>query len=392
VPGVGGIGLSLAGGGPAGAIYEIGALWALQEALDGVDLADLSCYVGVSAGALLASCLANGMSPALLVRIIHGDAPEEEAFEPEIFFAPNYREFIRRGVSLPRFLARAVWYFTGRGQDRTVLASLSHAALALPLGIFDNEPIRRHLVKVFARPGRTDDFRKLRSRLVVVAADLESGRAVRFGQPELPHVPISRAVQASTALPGVYPPVDVDGRLCVDGVLLKTLHASVALDEGVGLLLCVNPIVPADMTLGEARGELPPGALLRHGLPGVLSQTFRTLVHSRLEVGMSSYAVRYPDADIVLFEPARDAYEMFDANLFSLDERREVCAHAYAATRADLRRRAADLEPILARHGVRIRHDVLDDETRLAWTGVAEPATRGSRRVRRARRTAGRTH
>ena len=38
----GAVGLSLAGGGPAGAIYEIGALWALQEALDGVDLAALT--------------------------------------------------------------------------------------------------------------------------------------------------------------------------------------------------------------------------------------------------------------------------------------------------------------------------------------------------------------
>lgn len=366
----GGVGLSLAGGGPAGAIYEIGALRALQEALDGVDLAALPCYVGVSAGALLAACLANGMSPELLVRIIHGDAEDEEPFEPEIFFAPNYREFVRRGVSLPQFLARAIWYLTGGHHDRSILASLSHATRALPLGVFDNEPIRRHLAKVFTHPGRTDDFRELPSRLTVVAADLESGRAIRFGQPEHPHVPISRAVQASTALPGAYPPVTIDGRVCVDGVLLKTLHASVALEQGVGLLLCVNPIVPVDTTTGEAHGGLPPGELLRHGLAAVLSQTFRTLVHSRLEVGIASYAERYPDADVVLFEPPRDAYEMFFSNLFSLDARREVCALAYRATRADLRRRASTLAPVLARHGLRLRRDVLDDESRELWPDV----------------------
>ncbi|HET7449915.1 MAG TPA: patatin-like phospholipase family protein [Gaiellaceae bacterium] len=374
VDGAGGIGLSLAGGGPAGAIYEIGALWALQESLDGLDLAALRCYVGVSAGALLAACLANGMSADLLARIIHGEAADEEPFEPEIFFAPNYREFLRRGVSLPRFLARAVWYFTGKRQDRSVLASLSHATRALPLGIFANEPIRRHLTHVFARAGRTDEFRELRSSLTIVASDLETGRAVRFGRDENAHVPISRAVQASTALPGIYPPVRIDGRVCVDGVLLKTLHASVALDQGVGLLICVNPIVPVDTTAVEGRGERPPGTVLAHGLPAVLSQTFRTLVHSRLEVGLASYADRYPDADVVLFEPARDAYDMFFANLFSLDARREIFALAYRATRDDLRRRAPELEPVFARHGVSLRRDVLNDLDRDAWEGVVAAA------------------
>lgn len=391
-PARGGIGVSLAGGGPAGAIYEIGALWALQEALEGVDFTALACYVGVSAGALLAACLANGMTPQLLVRIIHGDAPDEEPFEPEIFFAPNYREFLRRGAILPGLIAQTLWHLARRGHGRAGLGALTRATRALPLGIFDNEPIRRHLAAVFARPGRTDDFRQLRTRLVIVAADLESGRPVRLGDPDHAHVPISRAVQASTALPGVYPPVTIEHQVCVDGVLLKTLHASVALDQGVELLFCVNPLVPVDTTLAARTRSMPPGALLQHGLPAVLGQTFRTLVHSRLEVGMASYADRYPDADVVLFEPARDAHEMFFANLFSLDARREVCAHAYAATRDDLRRRAGDLEPMLARHGVRIRHQVLEDETRDVWTGMDE-APRSLRaagaRQRSARRARG---
>lgn len=374
----GGIGLSLAGGGAAGAIYEIGALWALQESLDGIDLAALPCYVGVSAGALLAACLANGMSPELLVRIIHGEAADEEPFEPEIFFAPNYRAIVRRGISLPHLLGQAVYYFTRRRQSRTLLTALSRATRALPLGLFDNEPIRRHLARVFARPGRTDDFRRLRTRLVVVAADLESGRPVRFGLPEHPHVPISRAVQASTALPGIYPPVTIDGRLCVDGVLLKTLHASVALDQGVGLLLCVNPLVPVDTIAAARAGLLPEGALLQHGLPAVLSQTFRTLVHSRLEVGLAAYADRYPGADVVLFEPPREAVEMFLTNPFSLESRREVCALAYRSTREDLRRRGSELEPVLARHGVRFKWSVLEDEPRAVHTGVY-PAGRGNR-------------
>ena len=50
-------------------------------------------------------------------------------------------------------------------------------------------------------------------------------------------------MKASTALPGLYSPVEIDGRHYVDGVLLKTMHASVALDEGADLVLCGNPIV-----------------------------------------------------------------------------------------------------------------------------------------------------
>ena len=58
------IGLALAGGGLEGAIYEIGALRALDEALDGFDFNDAHIYVGVSAGAFLAACLANNLTTA----------------------------------------------------------------------------------------------------------------------------------------------------------------------------------------------------------------------------------------------------------------------------------------------------------------------------------------
>lgn len=225
------IGLALAGGGPAGAVYEIGALWALSEALEGIDLARLSCYVGVSAGALLASCLANEITPATLVRILEGSASNEEPFEPELFFVPNYREFIRRGAALPALFGEALWHFTRRRRGRGIASFLSRAARTVPVGLFDNEPIREYLTRVFAKRGRTDDFRRLTTKLIVVAADLDTGQLVRFGAKGNDRVPISRAVQASTALPGLYPPVSVEGRDCVDGVLLKTLHASIALEE-----------------------------------------------------------------------------------------------------------------------------------------------------------------
>ena len=369
----GGIGLALAGGGPGGAVYEIGALYALQESLDGLDLTGLQCYVGVSAGAFVAACLANRMSPELLARILDRRVEGEVPFDPKLFFVPNYREFARRGVSLPILVSQALWYLLRRPFDRSVASAASRTARALPAGIFDNEPIRLYLERVLALEGRTDDFRQLDTALVIVAADLETGRPIRFGAPGHTQIPISRAVQASTALPGVYPPVLIDGRYCVDGVLLKTLHASVALDYGVDLLLCVNPVVPVNTKPGEQLGDLAPGALLAGGLPAVLSQTFRTLVHSRLEVGLAAYKARYPNASVVLFEPPRDEYGMFFSNILSLGDRHRVCELAYRATRDELRRRADELEPLLARFGITIRHDVLNDESRSMWASIGEP-------------------
>ncbi len=79
------IGLALAGGGPAGSIYEIGAVRALDEAIEGIDFNDLDIYVGVSAGAFIASCLANNLSTAQMCRAIVKDEPGEHPFVPGEF-------------------------------------------------------------------------------------------------------------------------------------------------------------------------------------------------------------------------------------------------------------------------------------------------------------------
>jgi len=364
------IGLALAGGGPGGAVYEIGALRALEEALEGIDFTDLDTYVGVSAGAVIAASLANGITPAQMARAIVRHEPDEPPLLPEIFFTPFYGEWSRRSLMLPRLLGDVVLRFARHVGDSTLLESLARLAGALPVAIFDNEPIRRYLEHTFALKGRTDDFRRLRRRLIVVATDLESGRPIRFGERGLDHVPISRAVQASAAFPGLYPPVTIDGRECVDGVLLKTMHASVALDQGARLVLCVNPIVPIDITAGARRGVVRRGVLLDRGLPAVLSQTFRTLIHSRLEVGMAAYARRYPGADVLLFEPEADEYRMFFTSVFNFASRRAVCERAYEVTRGTLRRHYAELARRLARHGVHLRKDVLDDASRDLWSSV----------------------
>lgn len=373
------VGLALAGGGPEGAIYEIGVLRALDEALEGVDLTNLHCYVGVSAGAFINANLANNITTAQMCRAIVSQEPGEHPFVPETFLTPAVREIFKRGLMVPRLLTDALRDYVTHFRERTLFDSLLRLSRALPVGVFDNAPIREYLEKIYNIKGRTDDFRLLGKHMVVVAADLDSGQAVRFGEPGFDHIPISLAVQASGALPGLYPPVEIEGRHYVDGVLLKTLHASVALEAGADLVLCINPIVPVDTVRAVEAGIMRRGNLLHRGLPTVMSQTFRTLIHSRLEVGMASYETKFKDADVVLIEPERDDYLMFFTNIFGFAERRKVAEHAYASTRRYLLQNVDRLEPVFTRHGIRLRRDVLTEERDL-WTGVWEGRLRSDAR------------
>ena len=373
------IGLALAGGGPEGAIYEIGALRALDESLDGIDLNRLPVYVGVSAGAFVAACLANSLTTAQMCRAIVKPEPGEHPFVPETFLTPALGELVRGGLRLPGLAVEALADVVRGSSEASLFSSVARLSRALPVGLFRNEPIRAYLAEIFSRPGRSDDFRRLATRLRVIATELDSGRPARFGDPGLDHVPISTAVQASTALPGLYPPVSIDGRHYVDGVLLKTVHASVALDDGADLVICINPIVPLDTAATDGPGTLARvRRLADRGLPAVLSQTFRTIIHSRMGVGLAAYESRYKDRDVLVFEPRHDDPEMFDTNVFSFGRRKAVCEHAYHSTRLKLWRNRRHLGPLLERHGIRLRLDLLEDPHRELWTtvGLGSPRTR----------------
>src|SRR5690348_17115318 len=103
------IGLALAGGGPEGAIYEIGALRALDEAVDGLDLNNLFVYVGVSAGAFICANLANDLTTAQMCRAIVSTEPGEHPFVPETFLTPSLREILRSGQAVPRLFVESIW-------------------------------------------------------------------------------------------------------------------------------------------------------------------------------------------------------------------------------------------------------------------------------------------
>lgn len=380
------IGLAVAGGGPIGGMYELGALRALDVAIEGLDLTRLDVYVGVSSGAFLAAGLANRLDTAGMCRIfITGDSPDVR-FRPEMFLRPAFGEYLRRAVALPGL---AVDWCKGvlRDPAGSHLADLlGRVGSAIPTGLFDNSGIERFLQQVFTLHGRSNDFRELDARLYVVAVDLDSGEAVRFGSPGWDDVPISLAVQASSALPGLYPPVDIRGHHFVDGALRRTMHASAVLDHGIDLMIGVNPFVPYNARHASDSPRQGMDKLAEGGLPMVLSQTVRTMLQSRMRVGLEKYAERYPQVDQLVFEPNEDDGEMFYTNVFGYSARRRVCEHAFRSTLNDLRRRRAEIEPLLAQHGLRLRAEVLDDPdaSLLASLGPARRRTATTARLDRA--------
>ncbi len=347
------VALVCAGGGITGAVYEIGCLRALQELL-GRSLLDLDIYVGVSGGAFVASLLAAGISPCEMY--------DEVTTRPTLFGAtgaPLYRlgisELLRRMAGAPRVLREAL-VTSLRGEGR----SLSDLALSLfellPPGLMDTSGIQDYLHDLFRSRLRADSFDTLPRQLYVVAVDLDSGETVVFGQDGFRDVPVSKAVQASSALPGLYRPVRIGTRDYVDGGVTKTAHINLAIQNGADLVICINPIVPYlnDTTQGPIRGHISD-----HGVSWVLDQVFRIALHGRMKRGLDEYAREHPEVDILLIQPTRDDVRMFRYNIMRFSARRVVAEHGYHTAVAYFRRDADRYRRIFEKH----RIDMTDPDT-----------------------------
>ena len=117
------LGIALAGGGPLDAIYEIGALVALEKALTGVSLTDLDVYVGVSSGAFVTAGLANGISPREMRSMFVLERSHHDPFEPDLLLRPAFGEFARRLMRLPELMQAAAFAYFGASPTGCRLAS-----------------------------------------------------------------------------------------------------------------------------------------------------------------------------------------------------------------------------------------------------------------------------
>ncbi len=344
------VALVCAGGGITGAVYEIGCLRALEDLFDR-SVVDLDIYVGISGGAFVNSLLASGFSPRELFQEVTAGVRSPFGVPGSALFRLGLPDLARRTLRAPRALSRglasALRAEDGNGYD--VLFALMEL---LPAGLLDNSGIRDSIARLLGLRGRPDSFDGLQRELYVVAVDLDNGEAVAFGEPGRRDVPVSLAVQASTALPGLYRPVRIGGRDYVDGGVKKTAHINLAIQNGADLVICINPIVPI---LNDTRNGPLEGHLANRGVSYVLDQVLRIMLHGRMQYGMERYEHEHPEVDILLIEPTRDDMRMFSYNIMRYAARRVVARYGYRSALNSFRENHESWRAVLSRHGIGLR-------------------------------------
>lgn len=356
--------LVLAGGGLTGAVYEIGALRAVDDMLVGQTVNDFDIYVGTSAGALVASLLANGLSPQAMLRSIARDHPSLPPISREELFHYDYGDLLRLGLKVPRTVLSAWTHYLRHLDDMTTFDLIWSLSEALPSGAFDNLALGRYVGEVLGGRGRTNDFRRLQRELHIIATDLDSGQRVVFSHDSHAGVPISLAVAASTALPVLYKPVRIGGRDYVDGGLRGNASLDLAIEHGAALVVCINPIVPYDNSNLENIPFLGAdgGHLSHKGFTAVASQVGRISSHAGLHYHVKQLRRSHPEVDIILIEPDRDDYAMFFYNIMRYSAQMIVARHGFESVTLRLAENYAHYKELLARHGIRITRRLIIDE------------------------------
>jgi len=358
--------LVLAGGGIVGGLYEVGVLLALDALFDGFTTCDFDLFVGSSAGAFVASLLANRVTAERLRETLETDRRTLPRLSGSRFLSLPWRSWLgtvpRLAVTLPRVARDLVINW----REALVLDTLASLASLLPHGIFSLDGLEAYVRHVLTRGGRTNDFRRLRHRLLIPATILDTGEVHVFGAARRERTPISAAVAASSAVPILFEPVRIDDVDYVDAAITKTAHAGLAVDAGARLVVIVNPVRPL---VCESRGAIRAGGPL-----AIAGQGLRVVLHRRLRDGLRRHASEHADTDLVLLEPYAGDVRLFDYHLMTYAHRHEVIRRGYRTTvktiLADYDRYAA----LFAEHGIRLHARAEIERRARRWSSAARRA------------------
>jgi NTE family protein len=375
--------LVLGGGGFTGGVYEIGALRALDLLSVSHTVNQFDVYVGTSAGAFVASGVANGITPEQMMQAIVREGPEPMPdARANALLRPNYREFVTRGALFPLKLLRLLRMLSRELGQVSAMDIVLALAEALPTGLYTGGGMERYVRDVLSEAGRSDDFRDLDVELYLTGTDLDSCERVVFGADGLEDVPISRAVTASCAVPMVYKPVEIKDRVYVDGGLISTTNIDIAIDAGAKFVVVVNPLVPY---VGEPDESGSSGRRVsKMGFPQIGYQAFKLVAHQRLHELAQSWEDRYPGVDIILIEPDPNDELMFQTGVMSFTSRVEIARHGFESVTLHLADDYPRFKQICARHGIEIsaervrkivRHFEAERESTRAWRKILEQTT-----------------
>src|ERR1700749_4603601 len=218
--------LVLGGGGFTGGVYEIGAL----RGLGLLRVNSFDVYVGTSAGSFVAAMLANGVTPDEMMQVINTRVESEfEDLALRKMLSPNYMGFAKSLLRLPLRSAEAVRALL-RVNELSAIDLGVALAENLPTGLYDGSGIGDYISRVLTDGGRSNDFRVIDPELYLPAPALDTTERIVFGEDGWRDVPISKAVECSTALPIVYKPVELKGRQLVDGGIRSATNGDNAVE------------------------------------------------------------------------------------------------------------------------------------------------------------------
>lgn len=308
------VGLVLGGGGVTGAAFHFASLFALQMAT-GWDPDDAEVVIGTSSGAVVAAMLRGGaFDLASLVGDADGGREVAEALAARV-----YRRARPAGV--------------GRWVRHGLVPGLRRPGVHIVLGFpapYTTEGIVEWLEDhlgdgIHEWPGRPT---------IVVAFELEGRRRVAFGTNGSPDTGLGSAVAASSAVPMVFQPVEIEGRRYVDGGIASGTSADLVLgaDEPLDLVIVVAPMAAAE-TRPEARFYEP---------------VVDRLGHEALAAEREQISNVWPNTEILVLQPDVRVLDETRPNPLST----HAAVPAFLTTLHSMRRllAAADVWPVLARH------------------------------------------
>ncbi len=332
--------LCLPGGGITGALYQIGALAALQDGIRGLDGQSFSLYLGQSSGASVAAALAGGIEVDRLYRALLDPASDFFPLERSHIFHIDIDEWRRALGTTWVALRHAAARLLARTDPTTpapahlyMWEQIDRFADSLPSGLFTLDKYERFLAECFLRRGVPNGFRAMPRPLRIATHDVDSGERVVFGAEGNEDIPVSLACAASLASPLFFSPVRIGDRHFIDGGLGHGAHLDVAVEMGVNFAIVVNPMVP----ISVGRRAVPTGhgvqeSIRDKGLFWVQNQATRIGAHVRLQQHVEE--IRQKTSMMVLvLEPEPTDVLMFLHNPANLAARRAILEVAYRTTR-----------------------------------------------------------
>lgn len=318
------IGLVLGAGGVVGGSWLIGALDAL-ESETGWSPTGADVISGTSAGSVIGALTAAGVEPALMAAYATGGADAALAEVEE-----RGEMVLEQGIGdMPYRLQRALPPL-GPGSWRmavsTLLRPLDHAPSAvmagwIPRGFISTRPISDLVDRFVDGPWPTEGTDR---QYWAVVADYASGKRVVLGREGSPAADVRDAVAASCAIPGFYHPVKIAGRRYVDGGICSASNLDLLCDEGLDLVVCLNPMSSLARMTPRTAGER-------------FAARWREQNGRRL--GREAKKLRERGTEVLILQPTADDLPVMGVNFMARDRREQVIERAVRTTARQLRRR-----------------------------------------------------